>query len=167
MRLEQFIALLASDLDAWTKESGGVFLVARDPLDPLVILSAGNYNSFVVILSYLGGATLNADEHPHGIEDASVEVYLGHAIDLRAKPGAWLFIDDGAKRSMLKQLNDLRGRLLTIVFSNGPNCDDAYATAQGIAQASLPDGTPLKAYKVTASWPLTIDVDAEKYRCLN
>jgi hypothetical protein len=167
MRLDDFMAKLSGDLEKWTVEQGGKFHVARDPLHPYVILAGGAYATFVVILSYVGGKKQGGDEHPHAMRSAAVEVFIGHPVDLRSDPTAWLFKNDGQSESMLKQLNDLAARLLTIVFSNGERNDAAYAEYEGEEQATLPNGTPLKAYKLTASWPLTIEVNPSDYRFLN
>ena len=167
MRLDAFILSLASDLEKWTKEQGGVFHVARDPLHPYVILAGGNYKSFVVILSYDGSSPENSEQHPHGVAGESVKVFLGFGLDLRADPTAWLMRNDGEKESLLKRLDVLRARLMTIVFHNGENMDDAYAENKGIEQANLPDGTPLKAFTISASWPIKVEVDEAQYRFLN
>ncbi len=162
-----FIKLLATDIEAWTKTHGGIFHVARDPLHPYVILAGGSYSSFVVILSYAGGTSLNTNDHPHGMEDASVEVFLGHGMDLRSNPGAWLFEDNGARASMLSQLTDLRAHVLTIAFENPQGIDPSYAESKGIEQAQLADNTPLKAFKINVSWPPLIEVKEADYRFLN
>ena len=167
MTLDDFIQRLATDLSAWTKENGGQFHVARDPLHPYVILAGGNYQSFVVILNYAGADGMNTDQHPHGMRDAKVEIFVGHGMDLRSDPGAWLFKSDGSAEPILKRLDALLARVLTIAFDNGDRHDKAYAVYGGEQPATLPDGAPLKAFKATVSWPLPIDVRESDYRFLN
>lgn len=168
MRRDEFISYLAADLKTWTETAGGQFHVARDPLHPLVVLTSGNYKSFVCILSYAGAQPLNGDQDPHGMADPRVEIYLGHAIDLRTDPSAWLYkYDPGEPDPLLKRLSDLTDRVLTIVFKNDDNIDDAYAEFLGEEQATLPDGTPLRGWKLTVGWPLKIAVTDANYRFLN
>lgn len=167
MRLDQFIAYLAADLDQWTKEQGGQFHVARDPLHPYVILAGAASSGFVVILSYAGGQALNKEQHPHGMRDAAIELFLGHPMDLRSDPGAWLFKNDGTGDSMLKRMDALQDRVLTICFDNGDRRDKAYAEYGGEESATLPDGTPLRAFKLRVSWPIPITITDANYRFLN
>lgn len=167
MRLNEFIALLAADLKPWVETKGGEFHVARDPLHPYVILAGGNTKSFAAILNYVGGTALNADTHPHGHETARVELILGHGIDLRSDPGAWLYQAYGQQEPVLQLLSEIRERLLTVTFRNSTNEDSAYAENEGIEPVTLADGTPLRAFKQTVSWPLRIQIDDTAYRFLN
>lgn len=167
MRLDEFIGFLAPDIESWTKENGGQFFVARDPLHPYVILAGANSSTFVVILSYVGGQPLNGDQHPHGMRSAKVEVFIGHPMDLRSDPGAWLFKNDGTGESILKRIDALQDHVLTIAFDNGEKRDKAYAEYGGEEAATLPDGTPLRAYKFPVAWPIPITITESKYRFLN
>lgn len=167
MKLDEFIAYLKADLEPWTTAQKGAFHVARDPLHPYVILAGGAFATFVVILNFTGGAALNTDVHPHGLADARVEIFIGHTMDLRKDPGAWLFQNTSEHDSLLKQLSLLQAQVFTIVFDNGENCDPAYCQNDGTEPATLFDGTPLRAFKLAVSWPLPIELDAANYRFLN
>lgn len=167
MRLDEFMAYLAPPIEAWTKEHGGQFRVATDPLHPYVLLAGSNASIFLVILSYSGGQPLNTEQHPHGMRMAKVELFLGHPMDLRSEPGAWLFKSDGVSESILKRLDSLQARLLTICFDNGERHDKSYAEYGGEEPATLPDGTPLRAFKCTASWPIPITISDADYQFVN
>lgn len=167
MTLQAFIAALSADLAAWAASAKGEFVVATDPLEPYVVLAGGMRNTFVAILVLDGADPMNVEEHPHGIEQKKIQIYLGHPLDLRAERDAWLYKDDGQRLSLLTLLDALRARVFTIVFANGEHRDPGYAHNLGIEPATLPNGVPLRAYKLSVSWPISVDVDDTQYRFLN
>lgn len=164
MNLQAFIQTLKSELDGWARSAGGELVVATDPLEPYVVLAGGLRNTFVAILVLDGSDQMNVEQHPHGMEQKKIQIYLGHPLDLRAERDAWLYKDDISRRSLLNLLDSLRDHVFTIVLANGENRDDGFAHNLGTEAATLPNGIPLRAYKITVSWPTSIEVDESQYR---
>jgi hypothetical protein len=166
---QAFITAIAADLKTWSEADRGYFCVAEDPTHPYAVLASGNVNKWACILSFAGDNPAG-EELPGNIYRPRVEVFVGHCVDLRKDPGAWLHVDaSSAANSLLARVDALDKRLLTMVFAAEVDGDDtAYAAYGGSQQVTLPGaGIPLRAWRLSYSWTLRLEPDAADYRFLN
>lgn len=167
MRLDEMLRLIADDLKASATAMGGAFFTAENPVRAYFILAGGGHTGFCVIVQLAGGDPAGAEAE--GMEAVGVDVFVGHARDMRDEAGAYIFRDDpisGAK-SLLRRVDDIRAVLLTMAFHLDAGDDIAYAMHRGTQQATIP-GTdiPLPAYKVSVAWHNRVRNDGN-YRFLN
>lgn len=158
MKLTAVMGVVAGVVKAWADTSKGEFRVAEDPTDPYVMLAAGSFKSFVVVLAFsdapqTGGNVLAAE-----MQEVLLDVFLGRAIDLRADPGAWLYKDASGSgpKALLTLLDELRAELFAIEFSEDEDTEAASAENMGLASVALPDGTPLRAYRQKVKWTVRV-----------
>lgn len=168
MTRQIFVSLLAADIGPWVRSNGGYFCVGDSPSHPYAVLASGNIKSWACILEFAGDRQAGA-ELPGAMSRVSVNLYVGHTVDLRKDPGVWLYLDASpSAKALLSRLDVLSARLLTCVFKGEANDDDAYAEYAGAAPVTLPGtGIPLRAWRLTFEWPLRLDAAAADYRYLN
>ena len=158
MKLALFLAAIAQPLQEWTRANRGEFYVAKDPTDPYVMLAGARANSFVVVLSFADAPQTGGDILASEMQNAVADVFVGHPMDLRTDPGAWLFKDQaegpGAK-SLLTLMDEVREVLFEIGFQE-LNTEPADPQNMGMSSVSLPDGVPLRAYRQQVKWSIRV-----------
>lgn len=154
MNLPELGAALEAFLAPLVAAQGGKLLVAADPEEPFAILAAGRYRGLVAILA-IGDADADPDLDA-GMEVVHLEITVGQAIDLRAEPG-WLFAERpaGEGKSLLANLTELRARVLGLELTTGTGTKQF--RNEGLNAVTLPDGTPLRAWKFRASIPIEVE----------
>jgi len=165
---QDFLALIAADLDPRVRAAKGKFYVADSPTHPYAILAGGNLSAWVCILDYGGDAAL-ADAIENAAATFRATVYVGHCLDLRKDPGAWLYTDlDATRKALLARVDQVDEYVSGIGFEAAAGEASAYARGAGFAAVTLPGtGIPLRAYRNTYSWEMRVDRTAVDYRFLN
>lgn len=158
MKLTAGMQAVATVVGAWALENKAELRVAEDPTDPYVLLCSGGFKSFVVILNFAdaaptGGSTLAAE-----MQDMVLEAFIGRSIDLSVNPGAWMYKDaaDGKSPALLTLMDSLREELFGIEFGTDENTELATAQNMGLSSVSLPDGTPLRAFRQQVKWTIRV-----------
>lgn len=165
------MALIAAEVKTWVEAAGGALFAVQDPQAPYFILAGGGHRGFCAVLGFSGDDPADSASIDD-MTEFSIDIFVGHARDMRLEPGAFMFKDEpitGAK-SLLRRVSELRAAIMTIVFAPGSEVqadDDSYCMYRGCKPAVLP-GTdiPLPAYKVTFAWHARLDDDAN-WRYLN
>jgi hypothetical protein len=158
VKLTAVMAASAQVVKAWVNTNHGEFRVADDPTDPYVLLAAGSFKSFVVVLAFAAASQTGGNVLANEMQEVVLEAFLGRAIDLRADPGAWLYKDAAAAgpKALLTLLDELRAELFGIEFAEDEDTETASAENMGVTPVSLPDGTPLRAYMQKVKWTVRV-----------
>jgi hypothetical protein len=157
VKIKDLIAAVAESLQTWVASNKGDLRIADDPTDPYILLAGSGFKGLVVVLSFAdalpaGGSTLASQ-----MREVALEVFVGHPIDMRADPGAWLFKDAPAhgQKALLTHMDELCDELFAIEFEE-PSTATAVAEDMGMTSVSLPDGVPLRAYKQRVKWTVRV-----------
>lgn len=158
MMLTANVAAVAAIVKAWTDAAKGEFRVAEDPTDPYVLLASGSFKSFIVVLAFADAAPAGGNVIAAEMQDVVLDIFIGRAIDLRADPGAWLYKDaaDSGPEALLTLLDEMRAEVLDIEFATDNDTETATAQNMGVTSVSLPDGTPLRAYRQQVKWTVRV-----------
>lgn len=158
MTLTALMAAVAGVAKTWADTAKGEFRVAEDPTDPYVLLAAGSFKSFVVVLAFADATPVGGNVLAAEMQDVVLDVFIGRAIDLRADPGAWLYKDAAGSgpKALLTLLEELRAELFGVEFETDDDTELATAQNMGVTSVSLPDGTPLRAYRQQIKWTVRV-----------
>ena len=162
MQLDAFMQAVVEDLGVLASQIGATVYSGLDPQHPFVMLAAGQFNGLGLIVGFAGDRT-ESDDLPHAMSAASVDVYVGQGIDLRADPLAWMYDYAPVETPLLESVDKVRARLLGLTFAGADADDPLYCQYGGIEPVVLPDGTPLRAYRVSAGWPIRIDTPTYRW----
>lgn len=158
MKLTAVMASVAQVVKSWADTNRAEFRVAEDPTDPYVLLAAGSFKSFVVVLAFAEATQAGGNVLAAEMQEIALDVFLGRSIDLRADPGAWLYKDAAGSgpKALLTLLDELRDELFSIAFSEDEATEAAEAENMGLSSVALPDGTPLRAYRQKVKWTVRV-----------
>lgn len=165
--LTALLRTIAADLKPFAISRKLAFFVGSDPMQPYFILAGGGHRGGCVICAP-GGDTPIGGRPTNDMTDATFDIYVGHARDMRADPNAWLYKTEPVTQaaSLLEHLDAVRHRLLTLGFALQSQDAPALAKYAGCAPAIIP-GTdiPLPAWRLTVSWPWRTGLsDNDDYR---
>ena len=168
MKRQEFLSLIAADVKTFVEASSGYFCVAEDPSHPYAVLAAGNVRKWACIVSYAGDGPAG-EELPGEMYRPRLDVFVGHCIDLRKDPGAWLHVDTAAVKSLLTRVDAIDDHVREIAFVRElDNDDDSYCNYSGAQPVTLPGaGIPLRAFRLSYAWTLRQQVTERTYREMN
>lgn len=153
--IDHILRAFHDDLLPWLKERKGELSIARDPIEPLEILTQAP-GKFLVILHWAGDDQVG-DQDAEAIGNNAIEIYVGRGLGLTSVPQQALLINRPGGPGLLRLVNDVRARVLSLGF---PQDDTLETLAYGGAQAvTLPNGVALAAYKFTVRLQAEIEVE--------
>lgn len=158
LKIDQIVRAFHDDLASWLKEQKGVLSIARDPIEPLEILTQSP-EKFIVVLLWNGDDQLG-DEAAQPLASNSIEVYVGRGLGLAAMPQQAVVFNRAGSSSLLRLVNDVRARVLSLAFPEDETMETpGYA---GCVPVTLPNNVPLAAYKFTVRLQAEIEVAEER-----
>ena len=142
--ISDILCRLKDGIEAWAKANNAIVSIALDPFNVLEILAEGPEGGRV-ILHWAG------DQNPSellqmAIARNEIEVVLSYNLGLSLRPDLALIESTPTRPSLLKQLSDLRGILLSLAYPDGETL--VYLVYKGTASFITPEGFPLAAYRL-------------------
>lgn len=157
MRPDQILESVKKDLDDWAATLAGAKVqvsVARDPYNVLELLVQGPAGLCVVI-HWAGDEGNGKIGDPKA--DNLIEVIVGYNLGLTIPLDQALYKSTANRPSLLKYVNDVRARLLTIQFTADETRQFTFYS--GCEPIVLPDGVPLAAYRMKARLDAIVETD--------
>lgn len=158
---------LHEDLAAWVTEQSGVLSVARDPWEPLDVLSQ-RPDGFRVMLLFAGDEADYGDLSEVDGEDVvipsahvQIEIYVSLNLGLAKGRGQKAFKADAEKAPLISRLSELRARVLSLRLIKAGECLGRFRYV-GSEPVVTPEGWPLAAYKLRVAMDTQVDVDEEE-----
>lgn len=162
MRIDQILQAVAVDLNDLAKAKSATVAIAEDLFHVIDILVNGPAG-FQLIVSW-GGDDAVGEQPGHPLAETIIDITVGFNPGLGIQPGNALVKNTATRDSLLKLINDVRARALTLQF---PETETSQIPEySGCRPVSLPDGIPLKAYKFSIKLTAAVDTDAD-YRITN
>lgn len=142
MLISAILAALKTAADAWAAEHGASVVIARDPFDPVQIMTSGG-QGLVVVISYAGSSkTESSRERPLGQGDW--EVIVGTRLALPADRAAGIYVAAGDRAPLADHLDSIIQAVADIEIDDATTGHKfAYA---GDAPLIAPDGQRLAAF---------------------
>ena len=138
-----------ADLAAWAAAQAprGEVFVARDPIEPLLLLLGARSEGFRVVLSL--GRDESADrENPALVINTTVQMVVQSGEGLRADRSILAWKGESGRPSLLRLVRDVRFRALCWKF-NTSLVHRGRLFYDGAEPYVPPDGVPLAAYQLT------------------
>lgn len=135
---------LHADLRAWAKPLGGEVSASGTFVESLDLLLQ-RPQGFLAIIEWQGEESASEDEFT-GVVRSDLGIYVAINAGLAVKPGAALWLSEGG-RTLLDRSNAVRDRVREIVLTDDESTS-RYFDYRGARQVLLPDGTPLRAYRL-------------------
>ncbi len=149
MNPDELLQFLHDDLAVFVKEQRGTLSVAADPYHFLELLAEAP-SGWRLVLAWNGDENQATDGPPVAINRNELHIGVTCNLGLTAKPGeAIMKKRPGGAPSLLKLVQLTRERVRTLVFPAGTTSERAMYL--GADPAILPDGTPLKGFRLRFS----------------
>jgi hypothetical protein len=145
LRADQLVKAVHDGLLPHVKSVRGALRVATDPMQVLELLLWAP-RGVLVVLSWAGDNGTDDAGEDH-VARQGLDVTVGYALGLPADAGLDLFKNRLERPSLLKLLDDVRAKVLAMVLPEDVTAERfEYGDCKGV---TLPNGTPLAAYRFT------------------
>jgi hypothetical protein len=159
MRPDQILESVKNDLDAWAAALTGAkarISVAKDPWNALELLVQGPAG-LIVVIHWAGDEGNGRTGDPKA--DNTLEVIVGYNLGLTLPLDQALFKSTVDRPSLLKYVNDVRARLLTIQFPADETIQTTFYA--GCEPVVAPQGIPLAAYRIRARLDAIVETEED------
>lgn len=135
---------LYDDLRSWAQPLGGEISASGTFVESMDLL-ATKPRGFLAIIEWQGEEAASDDEFT-GVVRSDLGIYVAINPGLALKPGTALWLSEGG-RTLLERTNAVRDRVREIVLEDDESTS-RYFNYRGARQVLLPDGTPIRAYRL-------------------
>lgn len=158
LRIDQIVEALHAELKPFVKAQRGSIAVATDGMNALELLLWSDCG-IKVILCWAGDSARDQSQTDCVVRN-DLEIFVGYALGLPADAGLDLFTNRVDRPSLLKLVNDVRAFVLSCVFPEESTMERLeYGDCKVV---TLPNGTPLSAYRFTVHLEAGVDVADER-----